>query len=857
MNDKHENLQHNKAIEQLDQKEKSIQKARQAMHKESEKIASDRAELDALKKELDRREKTLTRDRELLDEQSKALELEKAKSDELVQRQKKQKSEILKQRRQIDACLEKQDERERVLEEREKELELREQDRLAGYPELTREFEKRLAEVRAEIEEARTKAVKQAADHRKTLLSQTQQDLESHEKLVGQLSDKHRKKIEALHLKEQELLEAHYKSLKKSADENMSRLKEEQEARLAELDTTRKQLSEQASTLHEREVTLKADQERLELQRKGLETREELLDRDRAQIDATVAARWQTQIQGYETRINTVQSHLEEVRADLELARRTILAHDTLRHRLGDREPSEILGELRALRQDNQRLHDDLSNRISSAEEEDLRRQAERAADALAELEQERHAHHLLRQQHERQEAFLHELEREREKALRFEGLAESRRTICDGLSEEINRLTNVFERDIVRERRAEALERVVLEPPTEVNSVEDESQWLQALHNSMTSAQFEFPRRLLWSFHTALKSAEASPLTVLAGVSGTGKSKLPELYGRFGGIPFLSVPVDPSWDSPQSLLGYFNAVDNQFDATDILCALVQSQRESTDQSGLRDAMVMILLDEMNLAHVELYFSDMLSKLEERRGKACVELGVSLGAGVDPFKLELGRNVLWLGTMNEDETTTALSDKVIDRGNILHFPRPRTFARSQNALLNEQAVPLLPRQTWEKWSRPIRPFKEDEIQDFKSLLEEVNRYMGEAGRALGHRVWQSVERYMGNHPDVRLRLAAVDEAQDEEKDMARQQLRDAMKIAFEDQLVLKVMPKLRGIDTSGSARSRCLEPIAATLSRDGIATGLSEDYERAMRVGHGVFVWHTAEYLLADGGTHG
>src|SRR5699024_622559 len=90
--------------------------------------------------------------------------------------------------------------------------------------------------------------------------------------------------------------------------------------------------------------------------------------------------------------------------------------------------------------------------------------------------------------------------------------------------------------------------------------------------------------------------------------------------------------------------------------------------------------MFIVLLDEMNLAHVELYFSDMLSKLERRRNSDDeINVEIDLGAGMPKYLLELTDSILWVGTMNEDETTKSLSDKVLDRGNLLSFPRPKEF----------------------------------------------------------------------------------------------------------------------------------------------------------------------------------
>ena len=64
-----------------------------------------------------------------------------------------------------------------------------------------------------------------------------------------------------------------------------------------------------------------------------------------------------------------------------------------------------------------------------------------------------------------------------------------------------------------------------------------------------------------------------------------------------------------------------------------------------------------------------------------------------------------------------------------------------------------------------------------------------------------------------------------------------------------DQLVLKVMPKLRGIETSGDSKRNCLDPIRKQLENADLGLGLAEDFDIACRVGHGAFVWNSARYL--------
>ncbi len=332
--------------------------------------------------------------------------------------------------------------------------------------------------------------------------------------------------------------------------------------------------------------------------------------------------------------------------------------------------------------------------------------------------------------------------------------------------------------------------------------------------------------------------------MTVLSGVSGTGKSELPRLYSHFGGINFLSLSVQPNWDSQESMLGFFNSIDNKFDAQPVLRLLAQSQKAQVDDyPGLEDVMSLILMDEMNLAHVELYFAEFLSKLELRRGRKGNEvpcLEVKLGAGIQQYDLPLGRNVLWAGTMNQDETTKSLSDKVLDRGIVINFPRPATLERRRQLKpLGEQA-PLLSRKLWEGWWCKESKFNDDQILPFKGFIEEMNTSLSKVGRALGHRVWQSIEYYMANYPDVL-------EAQRNNDDAS---LGKAMKVAFEDQLVQKVMPKLRGIETRGKSKLDCLDKIRTQLVNDDY--NIVEDFDLACEFGYGQFIWNSANYLKDD-----
>lgn len=427
----------------------------------------------------------------------------------------------------------------------------------------------------------------------------------------------------------------------------------------------------------------------------------------------------------------------------------------------------------------------------------------------------------------------------------------EAQRTELAALRDQVNSLQSLYADGSERESRIVSIEKPYLNiraveksgKPQELDTT-DEVKWLSNIEQGCRNFGLKFMRRILYSFHTSLKIAEWSPITVLAGVSGTGKSELPRLYSHFGGINFLNLAVQPNWDSQEAMLGYFNTIENYFDAQPVLRLLAQSQQPwSTEKQGLRDYVTLILLDEMNLSHVELYFAEFLSKLEQRRGYTDGEepfLDVKLGAKMMPYPLRLGRNVLWAGTMNQDETTKTLSDKVLDRSIIINFPRPVKLESRRNLTPLPASKGLLPRKTWNLWiaNGRKRGINDEDIQPYKSRVEAINELLGKAGRALGHRVWQSIENYMQHYPTV------VSQRKDDP------QYRAALEFAFEDQLVQKVMPKLRGLETRGSVRTNCLNPIRSILEDEH--PSLVPDFDVALEAGYGQFMWNSALYLEQD-----
>ena len=515
---------------------------------------------------------------------------------------------------------------------------------------------------------------------------------------------------------------------------------------------------------------------------------------------------------------------------------------DELKRRLGD-EPEKVLLELDAKTEELTRRREEIAN----SPPKELRERFDQQQTELEGLWARLHDMETTAIEHRQRLAGENDLRAKLGEAeINIKTLRNREQILvgeCSHLSEQLKRMRAAYEREEDREARIRDIEVPYLQvvPASRSQVGIDEVEWLESIGRQCIDYGLRFHPRILRAFHTSLKTAEWSPLTILAGVSGTGKSELPRLYSHFGGIPFLPLSVQPNWDSQESMLGFFNSIDNKFDAQTVLRFLAQSQRKHDDgYPGLEDAVCMVLLDEMNLAHPELYFAEFLSKLELRRGTKGSDvpfLDVKLGAGLKPYPLPLGRNVLWAGTMNQDETTKSLSDKVLDRSVVIYFPRPTTLERRSKLRSLPQAANLLPRRSWQGWWVRESDFSDEEIRPFKSFIEEMNISLSKVGRALGHRVWQSIEYYMANYPDVR----AARKASDSEN------AQRAMRIAFEDQLVQKVMPKLRGIETRGRSKTECLDRVRAQVVEGGYQ--IVDDFDLACDFGYGQFMWQSANYL--------
>lgn len=192
----------------------------------------------------------------------------------------------------------------------------------------------------------------------------------------------------------------------------------------------------------------------------------------------------------------------------------------------------------------------------------------------------------------------------------------------------------------------------------------------IAAIKNYIAAKGFNYEGNLIENFYLSLKS---KPFVILAGTSGTGKTRLVKLFAEAIDAEYKLVSVRPDWSDSSDLFGHVD-LNQKFVEGSVVKFVKQAELNPSKPYFL-------CLDEMNLARVEYYMSDILSAIETRRNVSGVivtdpidvNYGNDTAAAGRYGKLILPGNLYIVGTVNMDETTFPFSKKVLDRANTIEF----------------------------------------------------------------------------------------------------------------------------------------------------------------------------------------
>ena len=344
------------------------------------------------------------------------------------------------------------------------------------------------------------------------------------------------------------------------------------------------------------------------------------------------------------------------------------------------------------------------------------------------------------------------------------------------------------------------ACDRIKQEVPARVELPPIEPREVVGLVHSYINAEgFQFSYEDVANFYLSLRT---KPFVILAGLSGTGKSKLPGLFARAISASDALIPVRPDWNDGSDLLGYCD-LEGRFKAGSLTMWVEEAMQHP-------ETPLLVVLDEMNLARVEHYMSDLLSVMETSKidkEDGSYQTKPLFGNVEFKFKEDVARfkslmlpdNLYIIGTVNMDETTHPFSKKVLDRANTIEFSDV-DLTGYRNQIVNKvEPIVQTNDQLRGKYLHLLHAVDIDKpyIDAVVDKLAEINRVLIPAGLHVGYRVRDEVSIYMLHNRLLKL----LDES-----------------TAFDFQLMQKILPKLQG--SSQSIRSVLVQMLKICGSVD-------------------------------------
>ncbi|WP_379968287.1 McrB family protein [Ectobacillus sp. sgz5001026] len=286
---------------------------------------------------------------------------------------------------------------------------------------------------------------------------------------------------------------------------------------------------------------------------------------------------------------------------------------------------------------------------------------------------------------------------------------------------------------------------------------IEEHSEEIRFLDSLVQNNQLLYKPQTLLSLHTSLKT---SMLTILSGPSGTGKSSLCRLYAKSLGLineeTYKEVPVQTNWTDSSDFLGYYDNQNGRYlpCASGIVQFLLRADK-------YRNQIHILVLDEMNLAKVEHYFAEFSSVLQRPLEERVIRLYTCSSEKMDPTfpaEIPLHDNLLIIGTVNTDDSTHVLSDKILDRGNYIEINeldiRSWHQAKLQEMEVDSSSISISNdwSETFKSWCKPLGSLNDHEIEFFDQLYNCLKRNRME--KIIGYRTLTEITSFLANMPTL-------------------------------------------------------------------------------------------------------
>ncbi|WP_261303994.1 McrB family protein [Paenibacillus andongensis] len=312
----------------------------------------------------------------------------------------------------------------------------------------------------------------------------------------------------------------------------------------------------------------------------------------------------------------------------------------------------------------------------------------------------------------------------------------------------------------------------------------------LTSILELIANSSFTFAKEIIRDLHLNLTALDDKHFVILSGISGTGKTQLARLYANavYGmeyeaDNPYMSViPVRPDWTDSSSLFGYYSSFENRYVIPEFLRMVLKAHQE-------REKPHFVVFDEMNLARVEYYLSDYLSGVESRK-----EIPLHNRADlIDiPKTVTIPPNLYVIGTVNVDETTHSISDKVLDRAFVM--------------TLSEVDFDTL----WNRSAEDVRV----KLQIEFDFLKQVHSILKPYYLHFGYRSMNEMLQKLSHNKNLEANIQ-MNETE-----------------ALEKVIIEKVLPKVRGDDSISEMLTKLHQVFEAKFGSDSAALSIVERMEK-------------------------
>lgn len=632
-----------------------------------------------------------------------------------------------------------------------------------------KKYLKELEDIHRQLLTLRREAItlKESAQEESERVKKDKEQLEKDKKTVSE-------KTEALNKKDKEVLERELQldngeytgtirsllnalsnSEKEIADET-KKLIEDIAVKHKELLQKEKELGESTFNLEEEKNAIEKDRQRLAKKERNLEADAQLYREEaKEELEAEYLGRFDEE-KNKAARLQKRNEFLESKIAELETLKSSLFVT------FGDREPADILAEVDKIRKEIVSLKEELNKRPT---EEDLETKRQENGELEAELNRLRGLVNEkeiseLRTRINNADSYVIEIQGYKDRLESSKNREDSLKRTIEDLKSTVEQLKGEHQKDEEAFQFARKYDSDVNMQNKGFRDVLPGNMQEFAVYMQKKMASSEKPFYYdLDTVRIFIAGLSMSNISILQGISGTGKTSLPREFAKaiiseameYRGnnaentpnAPYRICAVQSGWRDNMDLMGYYNSFEHKYKETDFFKALYLANLPK-----YKDTLFFIILDEMNLSRPEHYFADFLSLLEQEEDERYITINAPdevLPKQIVQGKLRVPSNVRFIGTANHDETTLEFAPKTYDRSNLMEMPKNK----QTNIPKTDDAYNIS--YTWlKKQFLAAKDTYQAEYEKFKKFIncKEMRELLMEKGIGVGNRFEDQAERFI-------------------------------------------------------------------------------------------------------------